>query len=338
MTISPHQQQLTPEQWLFMQEASAASAALSAADHLGVLARLDAGPVDSVVLAQDCAISERGARLLLAALTSLGVIGETADGSYQLVVPYLAHMTALITPWNHLAEAIRDDRPALAGDTPVGAETMYPAVVPHLSTWFAPVAERAAEHLVAGVLRVLDLGVGAAPWSLALAARNPALRVTAVDLPAVLSMTRQIVATSGYDAQFDYLSGDLFTVEVGHSSYDLAIAGNLCHLFDAAMNRRLLARLFDTLRPGGTLAILDALPNERLDGPRPIVLYALGLMLRTTHGQVYPFSTYMSWLREAGYEGIERIDLALAPPISLVRARRPAVEGGPEVRLTGVRG
>lgn len=105
--------------------------------------------------------------------------------------------------------------------------------------------------------------------------------------------------------------------------------GNLCHLFDADANRRLFVWLFDALRPGGTVAILDAVPNERLDGPRPIVLYALGLVLRTMRGQVYPFSTYTSWLREVGYEGIERIDLALAPPISLVRARRPAAEEEP---------
>jgi SAM-dependent methyltransferase len=141
-------------------------------------------------------------------------------------------------------------------------------------------------------------------------------------------VTRQVVATSGYDAQFDYLGGDLFTVELGHSCYDLAIVGNLCHLFDAVANRRLLVRIFDAVRPGGTVAILDALPNERLDGPRPIVLYALGLLLRTMHGQVYPFSTYTSWLREVGYEGIERIDLSPAPPISLVRARKPAAEEG----------
>ncbi|HEV7129713.1 MAG TPA: class I SAM-dependent methyltransferase [Ktedonobacterales bacterium] len=320
------QQQLTPEQWLFVQEACAASAALVAADRLGVLIRLEAGPVDPVVLAHDCAISERGARLLLAALTSLGLIEMTADDSFQPVMPNLVRLSALITRWSTLGAAIRDDRPAAAGNTPLGAETVYPDAVAHLGTWFASVAERAADHLVAGTHCVLDVGIGAAPWSLALAARTPTLRVAAVDLPAVLSVTRQIVATSGYDAQFDYLSGDLFTVDLGHSSYDLAIAGNLCHLFDAAANRHLLMRLFDALRPGGTLAILDALPNERLDGPRPVVLYALGLLLRTNHGQVYPFSTYVSWLREVGYEGIERIDLAPAPPISLIRARRPEAE------------
>ena len=212
----------------------------------------------------------------------------------------------------------------MAGDTPGGAGALYPEVVSHLGALFAQVAERAADHLATRGLRVLDLGAGAAPWSLALATRNPDIRVTAVDLPAVLAVTRRVVATRGYDAQFDYLSGDLFTIDLGHTAYDLAIAGNLCHLFDEATNLRLLGRLFDALRPGGTVAILDALPNERLDGPRPIVLYALGLLLRTNRGQVYPFSTYTGWLRHLGYETVERIDLSqTSPPISLITARRP---------------
>jgi hypothetical protein len=53
-----------------------------------------------------------------------------------------------------------------------------------------------------------------------------------------------------------------------------------------------------------------------------VVLYALGLLLRTTAGQVYPFSTYATWLRDAGFERIERFDLVPSPPLSLITARR----------------
>ena len=327
MTAFPDRR-LTTEQWSFLQEAIATSSALSAAERLGVLARLDAGPADATTIARDCAISERGARLLLAALCSLGLVEKDSHGLYHAAFSDLAQLTMWITPWDQLIQAIRDDRPARAGDTPGGAETLYPKVVAHLGALFALAAERAADHLITRSQRVLDLGAGAAPWSLALAARNPNVRATAVDVPSVLAVTRQVVATSGYDDQFDYLSGDLFTIDLGRSIYDLAIAGNLCHLFDEATNRRLLGRLFDALRPGGTLAILDALPNERLDGPQSVVLYALGLLLRTNHGQVYPFSTYVGWLREAGYEAVERIDLSPSPPISLITARRPGAEEG----------
>lgn len=316
-------QGLGPEQLLFLQEALAAASALAAADRLGVLARLDAAPADPVALARDCAIGERGARVLLATLASLGLVELAGDGSYRAVASGLGRLTPLIRHWDHLLEAIRDSQPAVAGDTLIGAEALYPAVAPLLGAWFAPAAEQAAEYLTAPGLRVLDLGAGAGPWSLALAARSPDTRITAVDLPAILAATRRAVAAAGCDAQFDYLSGDLFTLDLGRSAYDLTIAGNLCHLFDEATNCRLLRRAFDALRSGGTMAILEALPTERFDGPRPVILYALGLLLRTGRGQIYPFSTYVSWLRETGYEAIERIDLSAAPPIKLMMARRP---------------
>jgi hypothetical protein len=179
MSASPSRKpRLTPEQWSFLQEALATSSALIAASHLGVLARLAAGPADPITLVRDCAISERGARLLLAALHSLGLLEEDADGFYRTALSDLVQETTWITPWSQLTQAIRDNQPARAGDTPGGAEILYPEVVAHLGAWFAPAAERAAGYLTARGQRVLDLGAGAAPWSLALAARNPDMRVT----------------------------------------------------------------------------------------------------------------------------------------------------------------
>jgi hypothetical protein len=61
-----------------------------------------------------------------------------------------------------------------------------------------------------GADRILDVGAGAAPWSLAIARRNPRCRVTALDLGAVLAVTRRAVATAGQADRFDYISGDVF--------------------------------------------------------------------------------------------------------------------------------
>jgi SAM-dependent methyltransferase len=308
---------------LFLQEAVAAGAALAAAARLGVLARLAAGPADPPALARDCAIGERGARLLLAALAGLGLAASADDGSYRAAVPDLGGLAALIAPWAGLAEAVRDDRGPDAADTPDGAAALYPGVVTRLGAMFAPLAECAADLLAAPGLRVLDAGAGAAPWSLAIARRDAGCRVTAVDLPAVLPATRRAAAAAGCDGQLTYLAGDFFALDLG-AGYDLAIAGAVCHLFDGATNRQLLGRLFGALRPGGTLAVVEVLPNERLDGPRPAVLYALGLLLRTSRGQTYPFSAYAGWLRDAGYEAVERTDLGGGLPVSLITARRPA--------------
>jgi SAM-dependent methyltransferase len=322
MTGSRDGREVAAERLTFLQEAVAASAALAAADRLGVLARLAAGPIDPSTLASECSIGERGSRVLVAALAGLGLVDRTADGRYRATNLDPERLASLRAPWDGLAEAIRNDRPAVAVDDPAVAEKLYPNAVEFLAQLFAPAAVRAAERLAGSGSRVLDVGAGAAPWSLAITARDPACRVTAVELPRVIPATRRAVAAAGLEARFEIRAGDVFTIDLGRDEYDLAIAGNVCHLFDEASNRRLVDRLYETLRPGGRLAIIDAVPDERLEGPRAVVLYALGLLLRTTAGRVYPFSTYVAWLRDAGFEAIERFDLSTAPPLTLITARR----------------
>ncbi|MBI4495219.1 MAG: methyltransferase domain-containing protein [Chloroflexi bacterium] len=308
----------------FLIEAVGAVAAFDAAERLGALARLQSGPADAVSLARDCAISERGARALIAALAGLGLVEADAGEVFRSAVPGLVELAAIRAPWKLLAEVVRGDPPPATGHASAGAEAFYPDVVQFLATLFAPAAERAADRLGGPSLRVLDIGAGAAPWSRALAARDAECLVTALDLPAVLAVTREAVATAGLGAQFRYRAGDMFAVDwsVGEG-YDLAILGNVCHLFDEGANRRLLGRVIDALRPGGELAIVDAIPNEGKDGPRAVVLYALGLLLRTARGQVYPFSTYAEWLHEAGYEAVERFDLNAVGSLTLITGRRP---------------
>jgi ubiquinone/menaquinone biosynthesis C-methylase UbiE len=312
---------LDHERLAFLNEALTAAAAIEVAERLGVFARLAGGPVTPSTLAHDCAIGERGALLLLAALASLGLTDVNSAGAYRLTLANPVRLTARFT---NLAQVIRDDKPQVSVDTPGGAESFYPAVTPLLGAMLASAAKEAAQYLTAPGLRVLDVGAGAAPWSLALAACDPACRICALDLPSVLPTTRRAVEAAGYAAQFEYLSDDLFNIEWGASAYDLVIAGNICHLFGEAANQWLLGLVVEALCPTGKLVIIDALPDEQMNGPRSVTLYALDLMLRTQTGRVYPLSTYASWLRAAGFKAVERIDLAAMPLLSLVIAQRPA--------------
>jgi hypothetical protein len=69
------------------------------------------------------------------------------------------------------------------------------------------------------------------------------------------------------------------------------------------------------------VAIIDFVTNARRDGPRLIALFGAELVRRVPTGQVYPFSSYASWLRETGFERIDRTELSPTPPLTLVRAR-----------------
>ena len=306
----------------YLGEAVAAAAVVQTAGRLGVLARLDGAPATTAELADACEISERGARLLLGALAGLGLAEAVGGGAWRAALPDLAGLAGTAGMWAHLAEALREDRPLLRGDTPEGAAAFYPGAVSHLGAMLSAVAERAAK-LLPPAGRVLDAGAGAAPWSLAVAARDPACLVTAVDLPAVVPATRRAVRDAGRERQFRFLAGDLYDVDLGRGVYDLAIAGNLCHLFNGDANRRLLGRLYDALAPGGRLAVMDVIPDEQ-PRPRWVALYELGLSLRTASGRVHPLAAYLDWLHDAGFEPPEQHHLVDQAQAVLLLARRPA--------------
>ncbi len=320
MTVVPvRSAQVQAEQLTFLYEARAAVSILEASVELGILRRLEAGS-DAATLARDCGIDERAALALLPVLVNLGLAESDGRGVYRSARSELGGFLELLRSWDGLADALRQG-PGVERAAQRPAD-VYPRIVASLATLFAPAATAAVEHLRGTGRRVLDLGAGAAPWTLALVAQDPSCLVTAVDLEPVVEVTRRAASIAGCEHRFRFVGGDLFEVEVEAAGYDLVVMANLCHLFDEPANRSLLRRVASWLAPGGTVAVIDLLPNERRDDPRAVILYALGLMHRTTSGQVYPFSTYVGWLREAGFEGVERIELSSYPPVTLVRARK----------------
>ena len=314
---------IAPTQAAVLQDACAAAAAIHSAIELGVVAQITEAPADAAAVAADCGMTRQGAEALLAALVGLDLLELGDDGCYRPASSGLAELAELLRPWASLGSALRGDgRPADAA-TIAGAQSLYPGLVPQLGAFFRASAQHAADILVQSGMRVLDVGAGAAPWSLALAARDPSCRITAVELPRVMTSTRDAVRRTGLEDRYEFIEGSAFDVEWGEpASNDLALVANLCHLFDEAANLRLVRRVARALRPGGRIAIVDILPNERGGGPRRVVLYALGLVLRTGSGRIYPYSTFRRWLGEGGFEDARRHDLRGPFPCTLITGRR----------------
>lgn len=170
---------LQPEQLSFLFEARAASAVLAACIDLGVLDRLDKGPVDPAALARDCGIREETAPALLSALASLGLADTDNRGGFVGVTADLKWFLELLRRYDSFADGLRH-RPEVSADAPPGADVAFGRTVGPLASVCRAIGT-ATELLTAAGPRVLDLGAGAAPWSMALAVADPGVRVTAVD-------------------------------------------------------------------------------------------------------------------------------------------------------------
>lgn len=298
----------------------AAEAVLRTAEELGLLAAVSEGPVTATAASRHDDLDPDAVAVVLDGLVALGVVehDDTGYRAHRHLPALVARMRAGLST---LPERVRSGCPRLAGDRPCEAGELYGSLAAPLGAFFADVAEEVADLLAAPGLRVLDVGAGAAPWSRALARRHTSTRVVAVDLAPVVPTTRAAVDDDGLDGQFDVVAADVLTEPLPGTDHDLVVAANLCHLFDAGKAARLVRRLVAAARPGGTIAIIDALPDHPdPDRRRSVALYAAGLLTRTATGGVHPFADYASWLRAAGCTQVERDDCT-SFPTSLVTAR-----------------
>ena len=310
----------------FLTEAVGAAAAIAAGGRLGIFEALGAGPLTTADLASRCGLAEGAAERLVSALAGIGVI-HREGGGYRLALDR-GLVESQSELWDRLPEVVRGgsstgfDEASIAG-------AAYPSLVAFLRALGRVAARRAAVPLADGLPaggRVLEVGAGAAAWSLALVARQPSCQVTAFDLPAVLDVTRRSVEDAGQLDRYRFLAGDAFQDELG-GPYDLALVANVVHLFGEARAVKLLSRVAGALRPGGRLGVIDVMPEPGRPSRRA-ALHDLSLLLRTRDGALHPFSSYARWLRRAGLGPIARHRLDADWEVTLVLAGRASARDG----------
>jgi len=305
----------------FLAEAVGAAAAVAAGARLRVFEALGSGPLTAPELAARCELAEGAAGRLLSALASIGIL-DRKGGRYRLAVDRsLAESQTRL--WDRLPDVVRGERPTGFDEASVAADAYVP-LAEFLGSLAGVAARRAAVLLAAGLpdcACVLDVGAGAAAWSLALVARKPSCQVTALDLPPVLNVTRRAVEAAGRTDRYRFLAGDAFLDELG-GPYDLALVANVVHLFGEARTVKLLTRVAGNLRPGGRLAIIDVIPDSDASSRRAAV-HDLSLLLRTRDGALHAYSSYEMWIRRAGLEPIARHRLEHGWEAALVLAGRP---------------
>jgi SAM-dependent methyltransferase len=293
-----------------------------AARRLGVLDAIDGSTRSAGDIAAACGLREAPLRLLLDALCSLRVIQRDGDAyRHTAVMPLLAGQYSNLGNeyWDYLPEFLGSNVPLAAMDAPDQSEAQYETQVTALAWMMQPAAEQAARLLEAGTARrdldIIDIGAGAAVWSLTIAAHDAKARVTAVDWPAILKIAAAQAGSRGLADRFTALPGNYHEIELPAGAYDLAIVGNVTHIETASGNRSLFEKLHATLRPGGELAIIDVMPGQA-QGDLPRALYALGLAMRTENGRVYPRADLEALLAETGY-GVEMFQPLNVPPYTM---------------------
>jgi ubiquinone/menaquinone biosynthesis C-methylase UbiE len=321
LSDSPEAQLQALEAYFRLMNFNGASHVFRVASEAGILAALERGGGDAQAIAEASGARERPTRLVLEALRAMGLVTQNDEARYRLTPvaefilsgPY-KHLGDEY--WAHLPTFLKSDAPLKKMDDAAQSETHYQLQAYALAWMLAPACELAAERLDIGGnrrgLSILDVGAGAAGWSLAMAKRDPAARVMANDWPAVLEIAQMLAMQQGLDDRLTLLPGNYHEVEFPPAAFDLAILGNVTHLETPEGNAALFRRVRAALKPAGELVIFDAFPG-RPEGELNLALYDLGLAMRTQHGKVYTLAELTALLANAGFEQPELTPLPVPP-------------------------
>lgn len=304
------------------------TAALQAGVELDVFSAIGSGAATAEAIARRCASPERGIRILCDSLTVLGFL-DKREGAYFLTADSAAFLDrsspaylggtvrfflnpGLTGAFADLAATIRSGQVHQSGqgttapEHPVWidfARAMGPMMLP-IAEAMSGLVEFPAER----AMRILDVSASHGAFGIALARRYPLARLVALDWEPVLAVTREHAAAAGLGERFDEIAGDAFTAELG-SDYDVVLVPNFLHHFNPAACTGFLRRVRAAMRPGGTLVIVEFVPNEDRVSPPSSALFSLVMLGTTPEGDAYTFGDYQGMLGEAGFHGIRCLPL-----------------------------
>jgi len=309
--------------------------ALKGAIELDLFTHISAGAVTASAIAERINGSERGIRILCDYLTVRGFLSKEGDR-------YSCSPTAAVFLDKHkpsyigsMANFLANDRLMssfrnLGGSARKGGTVATSTVSPNDPVWVEFARSMAPFiGMIAGVVapvvatpgrtqKVLDVAAGHGLFGLRVAQANPAAEVYGTDWAAVLTVAVENATALGVADRYHTIPGSAFDVEVG-TGYDLVLVPNFLHHFDKPTNVSLLTKLRRAMTPGGTIAVVEFVPNEDRVSPPIAAAFSLQMLGGTEHGEAYTFSDLDGMLADAGFSN-RRAQPLVPTPQTLVTA------------------
>jgi ubiquinone/menaquinone biosynthesis C-methylase UbiE len=279
--------------------------------------------------------SERGLRTIMNVLVGLDFLAKVDGDRYALTPESDAFLVSskpgfqggilnhasrqLIPKWLQLTEIVGTGKPLEAVNEEGPGVEFFQQFVTDIFPMSYPSAKVLAEHLAlngGAKVRVLDLAAGSGVWGIALAQSSENVTVTAVDWTEVLPATRATVARFGLTDRYAFLGGDLLQTDFGEG-HNVALLGHILHSEGEARSRALLRKTFETLAPGGTIAIGEFLVNQDRTGPVVSLFFAANMLVNTDHGDTFSFEEISGWLTEAGFTNPRLLEAPGPSPLVL---------------------
>jgi precorrin-6B methylase 2 len=336
----PKKDRVTPERLMQFGFAYAPPLIIGAAVSNKVFDSLASGAKTVAQLSKETGAPARGLRVIMNALVGLELLKKDRREKYSLTPESTAFLLSnkpstqagffgtilpqLISRWLRLADVVRDGQPAVAVNQETEGTEFFSQLVENIIPMSYPSAQALGVHLKVSKakndIRVLDLAAGSGIWGIALAQKSPRVRVTAVDWAGMIPTTKRITRKFGVADRFQFIEGDLLEANFG-TGYNIATLGHILHSEGEERSRQLLKKTFRALKSGGTIAIAEWLVNDERTEPLPSLMFAVQMLVNTEKGDTFSFNEIKTWLEEAGFKKVCKLE---APgPSPLILARKP---------------
>jgi SAM-dependent methyltransferase len=194
-----------------------------------------------------------------------------------------------------------------APPTPQEAQRLVREAIQGLHGITTMAAEAMLDHLdLTDVHKTLDLGGGSGAMAIVLAQRLPQARVQVVDQEPVLKVIRDNAMQAGVLDRLDLLHLDFFSDALPRN-VDLVTLSNILHDWSREQGRILLRRAYDSLRPGGRLAVNEWLLADDRSGPLLSALMSLCMLIETTAGENLAGQEIATAMADCGFARVETI-------------------------------
>ena len=211
--------------------------------------------------------------------------------------------------WTQLADTVRNGKPATPiEDDPVA---FYGPLVEGTFTTMFRCASRADLKLRYSALKapkVLDLGAGGAPWSIAVL--NTCADATAVvnDFDGVLDVAKAKAAEHEVADRCEFRAGNFHEIDIEEDHYDMVFLGHICRTEGAEGAQHLIERAFKALKPEGRVVLADYFTDiERKFNPHAVIMGAT-MMASTEKGFTFTHQQFSEWLTAAGLKQLRLIE------------------------------
>ena len=249
------------------------SAMLRAGIKLGVFNLLEENKLTFNEVAQQIGASARYVRAFLEACVVLDLLEKHGDryadspvavnvlvkGKKEYVGDHALHHTNTWALWGRLDEIVRE------GKSQLPFETGYVDAPTYWTNYIMGQHNRAASgqayYLVENVdlrgrRKLIDLGGGAASYSIALCGAYPELRSVVVERKEPLSIAKPLVEEHRLQDRILLLEGDFFDLELDRD-FDTALISGVVLIKSEEDCRRMFKLAYDVLLPGGLVIVQD---------------------------------------------------------------------------------